>query len=167
MSAREEEEHGYEPIIKTLMKALTDIKGSLMDFLKPLTFDWNSSEYEDFQLFIKDMESWYTLQGIPDKAVVDLRGGMRDVYPAGGQILSNSCSFWENLAKLYVGTPLGSWCPLLGEILDPPLQGITSICSTSWVPSDEESTSSGTPLAQPLRNERRIRRVPSCLWRIP
>ena len=97
------------------MKALTDIKGSLMDFLKPLTFDWNSSEYEDFQLFIKDMESWYTLQGIPDKAVVDLRGGMRDVYPAGGQILSNSCSFWENLAKLYVGTPLGSWCPLLGK----------------------------------------------------
>ena len=74
MSAREEEEYGYEPIIKALMKALTDIKGSLMDFLKPLTFDWNSSEYEDSQLIIKDMESWYTLQGIPDKALVDLRG---------------------------------------------------------------------------------------------
>ena len=69
MSAGEEEEHGYEAIIKALMKALTDIKGSLMDSLKPPTFDWNSSEhFEDFQLFIKGMESWYTLQGIPDMA---------------------------------------------------------------------------------------------------
>ena len=40
-----------------------------MDSLKPLTFDRNSSEqYKDFQLFIKNMESWCTLQGIPDKA---------------------------------------------------------------------------------------------------
>ena len=46
-----------------------DIKGSLMDSMKPLTFDWNSSEqFEDFCLFIKGMESWYMFQGIPDKA---------------------------------------------------------------------------------------------------
>ena len=39
-----------------------------MDFLKPSTFDWNSSEqYEDFWFFIKGMENWYILQGIPDK----------------------------------------------------------------------------------------------------
>ena len=39
-----------------------------MDSLKPPTFDWNSSEkYEEFQLFIKGMDSWYMLQGIPDK----------------------------------------------------------------------------------------------------
>ena len=58
-----------EAIIKALMKALTDIKGSPTDSLKPPTFDWNSSEqFEDFHLFIKGMESWYTLQGIPDKA---------------------------------------------------------------------------------------------------
>ena len=25
-------------------------------------------QYEEFQLFIKGMEGWYTLQGIPDKA---------------------------------------------------------------------------------------------------
>ena len=69
MSAGEEKEHGYEAIIKALMKALTDIKGSPTDSLKPPTFDWNSSEqFEDFCLFIKGMESWYTLQGIPDKA---------------------------------------------------------------------------------------------------
>ena len=69
MSAGEEEEHGYEAIIKALTKALTDIKGSPTDSLKPPTFDWNSSEqFEDFRLFIKGMESWYTLQGIPDKA---------------------------------------------------------------------------------------------------
>ena len=63
MSAREEEEHGYEVIIKALTKALTDIKDSLTDSLKPPTFYWNSSEqFEDFCLFIKGMESWYTLQ---------------------------------------------------------------------------------------------------------
>ena len=69
MSAGEEEEHGYQAIIKTLTKALTDIKGSPTDSLKPPTFDWNSSEqFEEFQLFIKGIESWYMLQGIPDKA---------------------------------------------------------------------------------------------------
>ena len=69
MSTGEEEEHGYKAIIEALTKALTDIKGSLTDSLKPPTFDWNSSEqFEDFRLFIKGMESWYTLQGIPDKA---------------------------------------------------------------------------------------------------
>ena len=69
MSAGEEEEHGYEAIIKALWKSLTDIKGSPTDSLKPPTFDWNSSEqFEDFHLFIKGMESWYTLQVIPDKA---------------------------------------------------------------------------------------------------
>ena len=69
MSAGEEEEHGYEAIIKALTKALTDIKGSPTDSLKHSTFDWNSSEqFEDFCLFIKGMESWYMLQGIPDKA---------------------------------------------------------------------------------------------------
>ena len=68
MSAGEEEEHGMEAIIKALMKALKDIKGSPTDSLKPLTFDWNSLEqFEDFWPFIKGMESWYTLQGIPDK----------------------------------------------------------------------------------------------------
>ena len=68
MSAREEEEHDYVAIIKALTKALTDIKGSLTDTLKPPTFDLNSSEqYEELRLFIKGMESWYMLQGIPDK----------------------------------------------------------------------------------------------------
>ena len=69
MSAEEEEEHGIEAIIKALTKALTDIKGSPTDSLKPPTFDWNSSEqFEDFRFFIMGMESWYTFQGIPDKA---------------------------------------------------------------------------------------------------
>ena len=40
MSAGEEEERGMEAIIKALTKALTDIKGSPMDSLKPPTFDW-------------------------------------------------------------------------------------------------------------------------------
>ena len=106
MSAGEEEEHGYEALIKALTKALTDKKGSL----KPPTFDWNSSDqYKDIQLFIKGIESWYTLQGI---SAVD--------------------GDTTRLEYLLI----------------------------SWVPSDEESMSSGTPLVQLQRNERRTKRVP-------
>ena len=57
-------------------------------------------------------------------AVADLRvarGTCAPPPPPGVQILSISCSFWEISAKSYVGAPLGSWRPLLGEILDPPL----------------------------------------------
>ena len=43
------------------------------------------------------------------------KGGARDTCSLGVQILSISCSFRENLAKSYVGTP---W-----RILDPPLNG--------------------------------------------
>ena len=44
--------------------------------------------------------------------VVDLRGGARDARPPWGvQILSISCSFWENVAKLYVGAPPGQLAP--------------------------------------------------------
>ena len=39
---------------------------------------------------------------------------------SGSQICLISCSFWENLANLYVGAPEG-WRPLLWEILGPPL----------------------------------------------
>ena len=62
-------------------------------------------------------------------AVADLRGGRkgRAPPPPPAQILSISCIFWENLAKLYVGAPpSGSWRPLLGEILDPPLHRMCS-----------------------------------------
>ena len=55
------------------------------------------------------------------------KGGVRNARPPGVQILSISCSFWENLAKSYVGTPVGSWRPLLGEILDPPLKLLQSL----------------------------------------
>ena len=41
--------------------------------------------------------------------------------PPGGPNSFNFMQFGENLAKLYVGAPPGSWHPLLGEILDPPL----------------------------------------------
>ena len=68
MSSGEDEEYDHKAIIKTVMNALMDIKGSPMDSLKPPTFDWNTSDqYKDFQLFLNGMESWYKLQGIPDK----------------------------------------------------------------------------------------------------
>ena len=50
-------------------------------------------------------------------AVVDLRGARGTRAPLGAQILSISCSFWENMAKLYVSarpTPR-SWRPSSGK----------------------------------------------------
>ena len=41
--------------------------------------------------------------------------------PPRPKIFSISCSFWENLTKLYVGVPLECQHPLLQGILDPPL----------------------------------------------
>lgn len=39
--------------------------------LNPPTFDWNSSDqYDDFQLFCKSVNSWFTLQKIPAETVV-------------------------------------------------------------------------------------------------
>ena len=36
------------------------------------SFDWNTTEqYDDFQLFHKSMESWFTLQNIPVETPVD------------------------------------------------------------------------------------------------
>ena len=52
------------------------------------------------------------------------KGGAGDARPPGVQILSFSCSFWEILAKSYVGPPPRGVGALLGEILDPPLIGI-------------------------------------------
>ena len=64
MSVREDEEHGYEAIIKALTKALTDIKDHRW-------IPWNLQLLTGthWKLFIKGMESWYTLRGIPDKDV--------------------------------------------------------------------------------------------------
>ena len=53
-------------------------------------------------------------------SLVDLSGAQGTPR---AQILSISCSFWENLAKLYVGAPPPpkGWRPDLEGILDPPL----------------------------------------------
>ena len=47
--------------------------------------------------------------------VADLRGARGTRAPPGVQILSISCSFWEILAKSYVGAPPGSWRPPRGN----------------------------------------------------
>ena len=43
--------------------------------------------------------------------MADLRGARGRRAPLGVEILSISCSFWENLAKSYVGTPPGELAP--------------------------------------------------------
>ena len=65
--------------------------------------------------------------------MADLGGREGRMPPLGTQILSISCSFWENLAKSYVGAPPG-------EILDPPLISENSavkfqesVCWEVWV----------------------------------
>ena len=65
------------------------------------------------------------------------RGREGRAPPLGVQILSISCSFWENLANSYVGAP-PSWRPLLGEILDPPLLAL-------WVLTTQEYPTTYTP----------------------
>ena len=63
----EEGENAHKSLIEALVKALTSVKVSSTDALKPPKFDWNSQDqYEDFRLFKKGMERWYKLQGIPD-----------------------------------------------------------------------------------------------------
>ena len=59
----------------------------------------------------------------------DLGGGTPP--PPGTKILLISCSFWGNLAKSYVGAPMGSWRPLLGEIRYPPLV-VVDIFPEQW-----------------------------------
>ena len=60
-------EDPHAALIEAFTKALTSVKVSPTDALKPPKFDWNShDQYEDFRLFRKGMESWYKLQGIED-----------------------------------------------------------------------------------------------------
>ena len=61
-------EDPHAALIEAFTKALTGVKVSPTDALKPPKFDWNShDQYEDFQLFQRGMESWYKLQGITEK----------------------------------------------------------------------------------------------------
>ena len=61
--------------------------------------------------------------------VADLRGGAGDARPPRVQILSISCSFWEILAKSYVGAP-----PPPGELAPPPRGNPGSATGTIWFP---------------------------------
>ena len=59
--------------------------------------------------------------------MADLGGGAHPARaPLRSKIFSISCSFLENLTKLYVGAPLEGWGLLLQGILDPPLTNQTS-----------------------------------------
>ena len=69
-----------------------------------------------------------------EHAVADLHSKIFDAPLPGVQILSISCSFWEILAKSYVGAPLESWHPHLGEILDPPLTRCIKLAMYEFIP---------------------------------
>ena len=64
----------HKALIDAFTKALTNVKVSPTDVLKPPKFDWNSQDqFEDFRLFRKGMESWYKLQNIPEAEGDDTR----------------------------------------------------------------------------------------------
>ena len=57
--------------------------------------------------------------------MADLRGGARYARPPGGPNSFNFMQFLGNFGKIVCWRPpLGSWRPLLGEILDPLLENI-------------------------------------------
>ena len=73
------------------------------------------------------------------KPVADLRGGAGDARPPpppGGQNFFIFMQFSVKIDKIIGWRPPGSWRPLLGEILDPPLETI----SDKW--------HSGSPIVQ-------------------
>ena len=55
--------------INALVEVLKKLSPQAPTTLVPPSFDWSSKDqYDDFQLFIKSVNSWFTLQGIPEKA---------------------------------------------------------------------------------------------------
>ena len=55
--------------INALIEALKKLSPQAPTTLVLPSFDWSSKDqYDDFQLFIKSVNSWFTLQGIPEKA---------------------------------------------------------------------------------------------------
>ena len=55
--------------INALVEVLKKLSPQAPTTLIPPSFDWSlKDQYDDFQLFIKSVNSWFTLQGIPEKA---------------------------------------------------------------------------------------------------
>ena len=55
--------------INALVEALKKLSPQAPTTLVLPSFVWSSKDqYDDFQLFIKSMNSWFTLQGFPEKA---------------------------------------------------------------------------------------------------
>ena len=68
-------------------------------------------------------------KNIKTNAVADLRGAQGTRAPPGGPNSFNFMQFLGKFGKIVCWRPPGSWHPLLGEILDPPLQCIINISS--------------------------------------
>ena len=59
-----------EAAIAALLEALKKLSPQALTTLITPCFDWSlKDQYNDFQLFVKPVDSWFTLQGIPEKAV--------------------------------------------------------------------------------------------------
>ena len=62
-------------LITALTAALTKLLlNQPLISLKTPSFDWNTTkQYDDFQLFCKSVESWFTLQNIPMETAPEAR----------------------------------------------------------------------------------------------
>ena len=58
-----------EAAITALLKALKKLSPQAPTTLVTPSFDWSSKDqYDDFQLFVKSVDSWFTLHGILERA---------------------------------------------------------------------------------------------------
>ena len=58
-----------EATVAALLEALKKLSLQAPTILVTPSFDWSlKDQYADFQLFVKSVDSWFTLQGIPEKA---------------------------------------------------------------------------------------------------
>ena len=98
---------------------------------------WNMPHNFGFNMsFIKSPEILFKLLLLCHsqshrKSVADLRG-CEGCTPPWGPNSFNFMQFLGKYGKSYVGAPLGSWRPVLGEILDPPLEIHSVNNQVSW-----------------------------------
>ena len=79
-------------VLTTVLKKLIPNPSSVS--LTTPTFDWNSTEqHDDFQLFCKSVDSWFTLQNVAPKLLQETH--QQTLAPP---IWSMSSTFWAMLA---------------------------------------------------------------------
>ena len=85
--------------------------------------NWKKLDWDGGGFLVPPLDPLMTTEGSDSGCSGGSKGGMRDAHPPRVQILSISCSFWENLAKSYVGAPSSgkSWIRHWAVLSAPPV----------------------------------------------